>query len=147
MIRLLYDTTIGGVRFGQGALVELDSALEDGLIAEGDATRAINFSSDGLLPQRIAQSYAPVTRSSNNATDTAWVVLDFHHRSEAGQWGSTANLSLSLTGISRIRQAPKRWPWIGAAERVWARLMHNSAGVKLMIEIINANSLVLTKDT
>ena len=30
MIRLLYDTTIGGVRFGQGALVELDSALEMG---------------------------------------------------------------------------------------------------------------------
>ena len=45
MIRLLYDTTIGGVRFGQGALIELDATLEDGLIAEGDATRAINFSS------------------------------------------------------------------------------------------------------
>ncbi len=66
MIRLLYDTTIGGVRFGQGALVELDSALEEELIAEGDATRAINFASSGLLPQCIAQSFAPVTRSSNN---------------------------------------------------------------------------------
>ena len=75
MIRLLYDTTIGGVRFGQGALVELDSALENGLIAEGDATRAINFASSGLLPQCIAQSFAPVTRSSNNSTDAAYAVL------------------------------------------------------------------------
>ena len=37
MIRLLYDTTIGGMRHGAGSIISLGSALELPLITEGDA--------------------------------------------------------------------------------------------------------------
>ena len=121
MIRLLYDTTIGGVRFGQGALIELDATLEDGLIAEGDATRAINFSSAGLLPQRIAQSFAPVTRSSNNSTDTGWVVLA-SIVVPGGTMGVNSKLVIIVDwDVTEYRQAPRRWQWTGAAATCRAR--------------------------
>ncbi len=37
MIRLRYDTTIGGVRHGTGSLLHLDPAMETELLARGDA--------------------------------------------------------------------------------------------------------------
>jgi hypothetical protein len=75
MIRLLYDTTINGVRLGKGSILALDSVTEARLLSEGDADRKIDFSSVGLLPLLIAQSYAAVTRTSDNATDTSVVTL------------------------------------------------------------------------
>ncbi len=144
MIRLLYDTTIGGVRFGQGALIELDATLEDGLIAEGDATRAINFSSAGLLPQRVAQSYAPVTRSSNNTTDTGWVVLA-SIVVPGGTMGVNSKLVIivdwNFTNSASAKTLAVDW----GGSNVSGPAYTTAAGVKLMVEIINANSLVSQK--
>lgn len=75
MIRLLYDTTINGVRFGKGSILTFDSVTEASLLSEGDADRNIDFSSAGLLPTLISQSYAAVIRTSDNATDTSFVTL------------------------------------------------------------------------
>lgn len=41
MIRLLYDTTIGGIRHGAGSILDLDSATEAQLIFEGDADLSV----------------------------------------------------------------------------------------------------------
>ena len=75
MIRLLYDTTINGLRFGKGAILALDSVTESSLLSEGDADRNIDFLSAGLLPTLVLQRYTPVTRTSDNATDTSYVTL------------------------------------------------------------------------
>jgi hypothetical protein len=140
MIRLLYDTTIGGVRFGQGALVELDSPLEDGLIAEGDATRAINFSSISVLPVRIAQSFAPVTRSSDNATDTGWVILA-SIIVRGGTMGTNSKLVIvsdwTYTSSASVKTLAMDW----GGSNVSGPAYTTTAGAKLMMEIINTNSL------
>lgn len=140
MIRLLYDTTIGGVRFGQGALVEFDRAMEDGLIAEGDATRTINFSSSGVLPVRIAQSFAPVIRSSDNATDTGWVILA-SIVVPAGTMGANSKLVIvsdwTYTSSASVKTLAMDW----GGSNVSGPAYTTTAGTKLMMEIFNVNSL------
>jgi hypothetical protein len=140
MIRLLYDTTIGGVRFGQGALIELDATLEDGLIAEGDATQAINFSSISVLPVRIAQSFAPVVRTSDNATDTGWIVLA-SIVVRAGTMGANSKLVVvtdwTYTSSASVKTLAMDW----GGSNVSGPAYTTTAGAKLMMEIINTNSL------
>lgn len=40
MIRLLFDKTVGGMRYGEGAILDLGTVLESQLIASGDAANA-----------------------------------------------------------------------------------------------------------
>lgn len=68
MIRFLNDETVGGHRYGKGALAIFDAVTEAALILTSDA---VNYP----LPVLISQSYAPVTRSSNNSTDATYLTL------------------------------------------------------------------------
>jgi hypothetical protein len=68
MIRFLNDETVDGHRYGKGVLARFDRETEAELLAVADAE---NYP----LPILISQSYSPVTRSSNNSTDTTYVTL------------------------------------------------------------------------
>lgn len=68
MIRFLNDETVGGYRFGKGAIASFDPAIEAALINQGDAVA-------NHLPVLVSQSYQAVTRSSNNSTDTNFEVM------------------------------------------------------------------------
>lgn len=69
MIRLLYDTTINGIRFGSGSMLNLDAVTENQLIAEADA-ELLNVALSATTPVILKQTHVAVTRNSDNATDT-----------------------------------------------------------------------------
>lgn len=75
MIRLLLDTTIGGVRFGKGSVIDLDPAIEAELLAERDADRNIDFASAARLPALVVQSYEPAVLTSDGVNDTSFTTL------------------------------------------------------------------------
>lgn len=64
MIKFLNDETVAGYRYGKGAVLSFDPAIEAGLIERGDAV-------NHPLPLLISQSYAPFTRSSTNGVGIA----------------------------------------------------------------------------
>lgn len=74
MIRLLYDTTIAGTRFGTGSILDLAPNVERDLVLQGNAIRR-DFAYAAMTPVRLNQKYMPVTRASDNATDTSYAVL------------------------------------------------------------------------
>lgn len=76
MIRLLYDTTVDGIRHGKGAILALDPPIETSLMAQGNADRNIDFSAMRSLPALVGQSYAPASRTSlNGAGDASYAIL------------------------------------------------------------------------
>lgn len=97
MIRLLRDTTIGGIRHGMGSLLNLDPQIELGLLANGDADRGtgvfsrdqsgnvIGLEGDGQSTIPLALSYTWNTRPNafTSAAGTIINILDV-----GGQAGS-----------------------------------------------------------
>lgn len=75
MIRLLFDTTIAGMRFGKGSVIDLDPAIEAELLAERDADRNIDFASAARLPVLVSQSHAPAVLTSDGVNDTTYTTL------------------------------------------------------------------------
>jgi len=69
MIRFLNDETVGGYRYGKGAIARFDAATEAQLMAAVDAE---NYPRSLL----ISQAYSPATRTSENSSaDTRYVTL------------------------------------------------------------------------
>lgn len=134
MIRLLFDTTIAGVRHGAGSILNLEPAIEVGLITEGDADR-------NALPQLIGQSYAGWTRSSANAAGDADYVILTSVTVPGGTMGlnSVLRIVLDWEYTNSVRQKTLVLDWGGLSAS--APVVSTSSGMKSLTEIANKNSL------
>lgn len=143
MIKLLYDTTIAGMRIKQGSVLDLDDAEEAALIAEGDANRVIDFSSCGL-PVRIYQSHAPITITGDGVGDTAY-------RDSGGFTvpGGMMNLNGELVIVTSWDATPTSATttksinllWGGSSIGVPTFQGTTQQSIEIMTRIKNANSL------
>lgn len=150
MIRLLYDTTINGFRVGKGSILDLDSATENTLIDEGDATRSVLFDTTNLLPRRIYQSHAPITITSDGT------VADQVFRDSASFVvpGGTMNLNGELVIVIAYDATPDAAAGTRSINLLWggssaggpamsAGATHKS--IEIQTRIKNCNSLTNQK--
>lgn len=140
MIRLLYDKTIGGVRFGAGSILSLDPAIEVGLIADGDADR-------NALPQLIGQLSEGWTRSSVNAAgDSSYTTLE-SVPVPGGMMGAnsklliTADWSFSPSTNTKYMSVD----FGGTSVSIITVNNANYPSTKIMTDIMNMNSLSIQK--
>lgn len=118
MIRLLYDTTIGGIRHGKGSVINLDPVTERDLLANGNADRGTGvFSRDesgnivGLEGDEgstisLALSYKWNTRPNAFTTAAGTIIRISDVGGAAGSlWSATAEGWVPLNGRVLIAQA------------------------------------------
>lgn len=135
MIRLLYDTTIGGIRHGKGSVINLDRALELDLLAKGNADRGTGvFSRDskgnivgleadeGTIP--LALSYTWNTRPNAYTTAAGTIINIRDVGGEAGSlWKATAAGWVPLNGTVKLAS---KW---GSVASPVASIMGSTGGL------------------
>jgi hypothetical protein len=145
MIRLLYDTTINGMRYGKGSILSLDSATEVELVAEGDADRSLDFSGLSTMPALVGQRFAAASRiSTNSASDASFVTL-----ASVTVPGALMKPNSKLVIISDwdcpSSASVKTFAVDFGGQNVGQPSLTTSAMLKLMNEIQNLNSLFSQK--
>jgi hypothetical protein len=145
MIRLLYDTTITGVRYGKGSILTLDSATEVALVAEGDADRNLDFSAVSTLPGLVAQRFAAASRvSTNSASDAGFVTLA-SVTVPGGLMRSNSKLVIISDWDCPSSASVKTFAVDFGGQNVGQPSLTTSAMLKLMTEIQNLNSVFSQK--
>ena len=150
MIKLLYDTTINGFRVLKGSIIDLDTATEEQLIAEGDATRNVLFDTTNLLPKRIYQSHAPITITSDGtANDQAY--------RNSGSFvvpGGTMNLNGELVIVASYDGTPDAAAGTRSINLLWGATNVGAPSfasgatqrsIEIQVRIKNCNSLTNQK--
>jgi hypothetical protein len=145
MIRLLYDTTINGLRYGKGSILSLDSATEVALVTEGDADRNLDFSAVSTLPALVAQRFASASRvSTNSASDAGFVTLA-SVTVPAGLMRSNSKLVIISDWDCPSSASVKTFAVDFGGQNVGQPSLTTSAMLKLMTEIQNLNSVFSQK--
>jgi hypothetical protein len=145
MIRLLYDTTIDGVRHGKGSMLTLDAETEAQLKADGDADSNLDFSGLSTMPALVGQRFAAASRiSTNSASDAGFVTL-----ASVTVPGELMRPNSKLVIISDwdcpSSASVKTFAVDFGGQNVGQPSLTTSAMLKLMTEIQNLNSLLSQK--
>src|SRR6187551_575371 len=96
MIRLLYDTTISGIRCAAGSMIDAASNIETALIANGDAK---NFPSVSKPVEVLASS---AIAASCTSTGTDEVLASF-------------TINAGILGVNSILQIEPLWTFTSSA--------------------------------
>jgi hypothetical protein len=96
MIRLLYDTTIGGIRCVKGSIINLGSNVETALIATGNAENLPAV----LKPVEVLSGSAIATSCTLTATDE--VLASF-------------TIDAGILGVNSILQIEPLWTFVSSA--------------------------------
>lgn len=141
MIRLLYDTTIDGVRHGKGSMLTLDAETEAQLKAEGDADSNLDFSAIKTLPVLVAQKFAASSRTStNNTSDSSYAILA-SVTVPGGLMGPNSKLVIISDWDCPLSPSVKSFAVDFGGQNVGQPSITTFAMLKLMTEIQNLNSL------
>jgi hypothetical protein len=145
MIRLLYDKTINGLRYGKGSVLSLDSATQLALVTEGDADRNLDFSAVTTLPALLAQRFASASRvSTNSASDAGFVTLA-SVTVPGGLMKPNSKLVIISDWDCPSSASIKTFAVDFGGQNVGQPSLTTSAMLKLMMEIQNLNSMFSQK--
>lgn len=148
MIRLLYDTTIAGMRMMKGAVLDLDPATEQTLVDGGSADRTVDFSDSPVLPTLVAQVNANGSwsrTSLNVAGDSTYQTLaSVTKRVPMGRNSKLVIISdwdfpFPTTGSTKVCGIYINGATVGDPS------VQTSASLKSLIEVVNQNSLTAQK--
>ncbi|MDQ3186895.1 MAG: hypothetical protein M3Q16_10675 [Pseudomonadota bacterium] len=139
MIRLLFDTTIAGVRQPAGSILNLEPTIEVGYIAKGDADR-------NALPQLIGQSYAGWTRSSANSVEDASLVTLTTVTVPAGTMGLNSKLVIIVDwDYPNSASAKTLAVDLGGSNISAIQQTTGNVAAKILLEVQNLNNLASQK--